>query len=84
MIDPPDKKRDRKQKGQEMSNQPEDFIRQGRSQTAIDEKNPLHRVSPLGQVYPPPNADEVRIMARLDLVERKLDAILAKLCPSDS
>lgn len=30
-------------------------------------------------VYPPPNADEARIMARLDAIDRKLERILAKL-----
>jgi hypothetical protein len=29
--------------------------------------------------HPPPKADEVRIMARLDAIERKLDQVLEKL-----
>lgn len=39
----------------------------------------LHKAGALPSVYPPPNADEARIMARLDALDRKLDRILAKL-----
>jgi hypothetical protein len=33
----------------------------------------------LSEPYPPPNADERRIMARIDALERKVDQVLALL-----
>lgn len=42
------------------------------------------RMREMTQPYPPPHADEVRLTQRLERIERKLDKILAMLCPTDS